>query len=170
MSLRHLLGLSFVSALSLVLLPSIAVSQTKSLKDQLIGSWTAASWEQDVKDGPKLQRFGANPKGINVFGADGRFVIIFARGDLPKISANDPNKPTAEEAMAIAKGMIAYYGTYTLDEPAKIVTLKIETSSYPNQLGIEQKRTITSISPTELKYINTTVVGGQGQIYVTLKR
>ncbi len=66
--------------------------------------------------------------------------------------------------------MIGYYGTYTLDEASKVITMRIEASSFPNQLGIEQKRTITSLTPTELKYINTTVVGNAGQISVTLKR
>jgi hypothetical protein len=67
-------------------------------------------------------------------------------------------------------GSIAYYGTYSVDEAAKVVSYRIESSSFPNQLGIEQKRTITSITPTEMKYINTTVVGGAGQITITLKR
>jgi Lipocalin-like domain len=55
-----------------------------SLKEQLLGSWTATSWEQANKDGTKFQRFGANPKGVNMFDANGRFFVMFARADLPK--------------------------------------------------------------------------------------
>ncbi len=170
MNRRNILGLSVMAAFGLALLPGSAISQPKSLKDQLIGTWTPVSWEQDVKNGPKLQRFGANPKGIHVFDANGHFVIMFARPGLPKLSSNNISTPTPEEAKTLITGMIAYHGTYTVDETAKIVTLKIEASSFPNQLGIDQKRTITSMTATEMKYINTTVVGNAGQIYVTMKR
>ena len=170
MNWRNILSLSAITALGLALLPGSAVSQTKSLKDQLVGSWTPVAWEQVKKDGTKLERFGSNMKGFNVFDANGRFYLMFARADLPKLASNNVLTPTPEEAKAIATGMIAYYGTYTVDEGAKTITLRIEASSLPNQLGLEQKRTITSISPTELKYRNTTIVGGDGQINVTLKR
>jgi hypothetical protein len=164
-----LLGLSAISAV-ILLVPSLASAQQKSLKEQLIGTWTPVSWEQDAPNGPKIQRFGAPPKGYNIFDANGRFYIMYVKSDLPKHSSNNALTPTADEAQAIVKGMIGYYGTYTLDEASKVITMRIEASSFANQLGMEQKRTITSLTPTELKYINTTVVGNAGQIYVTMKR
>jgi hypothetical protein len=170
MNRRSILGLSVVTAFGLAVLSEHAVSQPKSLKDQLVGTWTPVSWEQDVPNAPKLQRFGSPPKGIHVFDANGHFVIMFARSDLPKLSSNNIANPTPEEAKTLITGLIAYHGTYTVDEAAKIISLKIEATSFPNQLGIEQKRTITSLTPTELKYVNTTVVGNAGQIYVALKR
>ena len=39
-------------------------------------------------------------------------------------SLQDPNKPTPEEAKAIAVGSIAYYGTYTVDEANKVISMK----------------------------------------------
>jgi hypothetical protein len=167
---RNILSLSVVTACGLALPPGSAVGQQKSLKDQLVGTWTPVSWEQDVAGGSKFQRFGTPPKGVTVFEANGRFIQIFLRPDLPKIASNNLSSPTPEEAKAIVGGAIAYYGTYTVDEAAKIVSYRIEASSFPNQLGIEQKRTITSITANEMKYINTTVVGGAGQITITLKR
>lgn len=164
---HHILGLSVVTALGVALLPGSAMSQ--GLKQQLVGTWTLTSWEQDVPNGPKFQRFGANPKGYNIFDANGRFYAMFARADLPKIASNNPSNPTPEEAKAIVGGAIAYYGTYTVDEGAKVVTLKIESSSFPNQLASEQKRTVTSISATELKMQNTTALTG-GQIYYVFKK
>jgi lipocalin-like protein len=152
------------------LLPGNVAGQQKTIKEQLLGTWVPVSWEQDTQSGPKFQRFGAAPKGIHMFGNDGRFVVMFARADLPKIAANDPSKPTPEEARAIAAGSIAYFGTYAVDEGAKTISFRIESSTYPNQLGVDQKRTITSLSPTELKYVNTSVVGGGPNIHVTMKR
>src|SRR5713226_1170209 len=109
------------------------------------------SWEQDVTNGPKFQRFGANPKGFNIFDANGRFFMMFARPDLPKLASNNPSAPTPEEAKAIVGGAISYFGTYTVDEGTKLVTLHVEASSFPNQLTSDQKRTVTAITADELK-------------------
>jgi len=167
---RNILSLSAITTLGLVLLPFSTMAQPKLLKDQLVGTWVLTSWEQDMPNNQKLHRFGENPKGYHTFDANGRTFVMFARPDLPKIAANDPNKPTPEEAKAIAVGSIAYYGTYTVDEAGKVITMKLESSTYPNQLGSDQKRAVTSISPTELKMRNTTVVGGGGEIRYVFKR
>ena len=169
MKWRTILGLSATAALGLAVLPSSAVSQQKSLKDQLVGTWTLVSWEQDVPNGPKYQRFGSSPKGFNIFDANGRFFIMFARPDLPKIASNNPSNPTPEEAKAIVGGAIGYFGTYTVDEAAKVVSLRVEASSFPNQLAGDQKRTVTALTGSELKYQNTTALTG-GQIYYVFKR
>jgi hypothetical protein len=64
---------------------------------------------------------------------------------------------------------IAYYGTYTVDETGKTLTLRVEASSFPNQVGSEQKRTITSLTANELKLGNPTALSG-GQINYVMKR
>src|SRR5712691_4688792 len=116
MQRRNGFTLAILLLLGLALLPGSAVSQQKSLKDQLVGTWTVVSWEQTNKDGTKFQRFGANPNGVNVFDANGRFFVMFSRPDLPKIASNNPSTPTPEEAKAIVSGAISYFGTYTVDE------------------------------------------------------
>lgn len=161
--------LSVIAAIGLALLPSNAVSQQTSLKDQLVGTWTVVSWEQTRNDGSKFERFGTNPKGVNVFDANGRFYMMFARPDLPKIASSNPSTPTPEEAKAIVGGAIGYFGTYTVDEANKTITLHIEASSFPNQLGSEQKRTISVLTAEELKYSNPVAMSG-GKIDVAMKR
>jgi Lipocalin-like domain len=169
MNRRSILNLSAITALGLVVSLNSAVAQTKSIKDQLVGNWTLVSWEQVLKDSTKQQNFGANPKGIASFDANGRFFVMFARPDLPKIASTERTKVTPQEAQAINVGSIAYFGTYTVDEPSKTVSLKIESSTYPNQLGTETKRVITSLTADELKYTNTTPIGG-GPINTAFKR
>jgi hypothetical protein len=51
---------------------SDSLAQQKSLKEQLVGTWTLVSSDQVRPDGSTLKQFGANPKGINVFDANGR--------------------------------------------------------------------------------------------------
>ena len=117
--------------LGLAVLPGSAICQQKSLKDQLVGTWEIVSWERTNPDGTKAQAFGANPKGINVFGADGRFVVFFTRADLPKLASNDRLKSTPQEAKAIVDGSIAYHGTYSVDEATKTIVLNIENTTFP---------------------------------------
>jgi hypothetical protein len=40
---------------------------------------SVVSWEQTRPDGTKTQRFGTNPKGVNVFTVDGRFFLRQAK-------------------------------------------------------------------------------------------
>jgi Lipocalin-like domain len=169
MNRRVAAGLATIAVAGFAFQASPASSQQKSLKDQLIGTWTLVSWVQSNKDGSKYERFGANPKGVNMFSPDGHFSLIFERPDLPKIASSDPAKPSAEEANAITVGSIAYFGTYTVDEASKMITLQIEGTTLANQLGMAQKRTIKSLTANELTYTNPTAVTG-ASIDVSLKR
>jgi hypothetical protein len=56
---------------------SNSLAQQKSLKEQLVGTWTLVSSDQVRPDGSILKQFGANPKGISVFDANGR---LFSHG------------------------------------------------------------------------------------------
>ena len=169
MNWRTISAFSAMTALGLALLPAVAVGQQKSLKEQLVGTWVLSSWEQTRSDGSKNLRFGSSPKGLNTYDANGHFSLIIMRSDLPKLASGDPAKVSPEEAQAISVGSIAYYGTYTVDEANKTVSLKVEGTTLANQLGIEQKRQVTSIGPEELRYQNPTAVGG-GQIALIWKR
>jgi len=161
--------LTIGAAAGLGILPRAAMAQQKTLKEQIVGAWTMVSWIQTRADGTKNYRFGDNPKGVNMFSPTGRFSLIIARPDLPKISSNDPMKPTAEEAEAIVRGSIAYFGTYTVDEATKTLSLQLDGTTLTNQLALPQKRNIDSISPDEMRYSNSNVVGG-GKVELAWKR
>jgi hypothetical protein len=51
MNRRHILNLSAVTALGLAVLPTGAISQAKSIKDQLVGTWTLVSETDTTSDG-----------------------------------------------------------------------------------------------------------------------
>ena len=76
---------------------SNSLAQQKSLKEQLVGTWTLVSSDQVRPDGSKLKQFGANPKGINVFDANGRFFVMIAGADNSQIAARDSAKANSEE-------------------------------------------------------------------------
>lgn len=161
--------LTIGAAAGLGSLPGAATAQQETLKERLVGAWTLVSWVQTRSDGTKNYRFGDNPKGVNMFSPTGRFSLIIMQPDLPKISSNDPMKATAEEAEAIVRGSIAYFGTYAVDEATKTLSLQLDGTTLTNQLGIVQKRNIDSISADEMRYSNSIAVGG-GKLELAWKR
>jgi Lipocalin-like domain len=124
----NIIRLSGLAALGLALLASSAFSQQKSLKDQLVGSWTLVSASQTTKDGGKSDRWGPNPKGRAIFEADGRYSFMIFRSDVPKFASNNMNDVTPAEKIAI-QGMTANSGTWSIDEATKTLTTNIEASS-----------------------------------------
>jgi hypothetical protein len=113
---------------------------SRSLKGQLAGTWTLASWEQENGDGTKVQRFGANPVGIAFFDSGGRYIISVMRSDRPAYGSNAPLQGTAEENKATADGTMTYFGTYSINEADSSIAIHIEGSSFPNWNGADQKR------------------------------
>jgi len=169
MNRRSILSLSAIAALGLSILPNSVMARHQSLKHQLVGTWTLVSWEQTRADGSKNYRFGNNPKGVNTFDGNGHFTLIIMRPDLPKLASGDPAKVTPEEGQTIASGAIAYFGTYSVDEATKTASLKLDGTTLANQLALPQNRVITSISADEMRYMNSTAIGG-GKIELAWKR
>jgi Lipocalin-like domain len=131
---------------------SASLAQQQPLKGQLIGTWTLVSSDQVRPDGTRLKKFGANPTGINVFDANGRFFIMIASADNSQIASNDPRGTNSEESGALIVESIAYYGTYTVNEADRFIMLHLDASTFPNQIGTDQKRIVTILTPNELKY------------------
>jgi hypothetical protein len=136
-----------------------SLAQQKSLKEQLVGTWTLVSSDQVRPDGSKLKQFGANPKGINVFDANGRFFLMVASADNSTIASKDPSMTTSEEDGLIVES-IAYYGTYTVNEEVNGISLHLDASTFPNQVGTDKKRAITSLTADELKYSSPAAISG----------
>ena len=139
---------------------SDSLAQQKSLKEQLVGTWTLVSSDQIRPDGRKLKQFGANPKGINVFDANGRFFVMIASADNSQIAARDPTKGNSEEIGGLIAESIAYYGTYLVDEADEVVILHLDASTFANQIGTDQKRIITSLTADELTYSSPAATSG----------
>jgi hypothetical protein len=148
---------------------SESLAQQKPFKEQLVGTWTLVSSDQVRSDGSKLQQFGANPKGINVFDANGRFFVMVASADGSKIASNNPNRTNSEEGGGLIQKSIAYYGTYTVNEAERVVMLHLDASTFPNLVGTDQKRVIASLTADELRYSNPAAMPGL-QVHQVWKR
>jgi hypothetical protein len=154
-------------SLGLALPPGDAVAEQKTLKDRVVGTWIYVSVDTVSPDGSRVPMFGSKPRGQAIFGSNGRYMLITSRPDLPKFASNNRNDGTSDEYKAVVQGSIAHFGTYTVNEADKSITFHIETSTFPNWNGVEQKRPIT-LSGDELKWETAASSGGTAQ--VVLKR
>jgi hypothetical protein len=147
------LGLLF---LGVVLSAGEVCAQTA--KD-LAGTWTLVSVVNE-QGRNKTDAFGPNPKGILTVDANGRYAIIIARAGLPKVASNNRTTATPEENKAIVQGSTANFGTLAVNATDKTITFKIETATFPNWDGTEQKRAFT-VTGDELQYtVPATTTGG----------
>jgi hypothetical protein len=161
--MKRLTALAAITTLLLnlnaVLFVGDAVAQ--SPKEQIVGAWTMVSADSIRPDGSRVEVFGSNPKGMMIFSRDGQFALIQMRAELPRIAANSRDQGTPEENKAIVQGSIAYFGTYTVNEVDKTLTLKLEGSTFANVLAQgEQKRLVTVLTSDELRFVNPKTPSG----------
>ncbi len=125
--------------------------QPMTAAQQFVGTWSLVSIHYVEKDGRKIEPFGPGAKGMLVFDAGGRFATQVMAAGRPRFASNNRMIGTPEENKAMSQGVVAYFGTYTVDEPNHVVTLHIEQSSFPNWNGTDQKRKF-AFTGDELRY------------------
>ena len=129
---------------------AIRTATTQPVKNQFVGTWSLVSIRYVRPDGTAIEPFGPNAKGMLVF--DGaRFATQATAANLPKFASNDRMVGTPQEYEAILHGVVAYFGTYTVNETDRIVTLHIDRSSFPNWEGTDQQRKFEFVGD-ELRY------------------
>ncbi len=147
-------------------LPQSTASAQSS--DDLVGRWQFVSSVTE-KDGARIDQFGAGATGMMCLDRDGHFMLTIIGADLPKFASNTRTGGTAEENKAVMSKTIAMIGTYVVSRKDNLLTFSIESATFPNWIGTEQKRSILAASDTELKYtVPITSTGGVGT--VTWKR
>jgi hypothetical protein len=155
MNRRSILTTLFVTAVGVVLTASHATAQ---LAKDLVGTWTIAS----------ADAYGPTPKGSLNFDSNGRFTLILMRSDLPKYASNNRTQGTSAEYKATVEGILAYFGTYSVS--GTDLNLHIEGSTFPNWIGMNQKRVNVSITGDELRYTQPTPSGGGSPAPLVWKR
>jgi hypothetical protein len=133
---------------------SDACAQQKAANtaEQLIGHWTLVSITNE-EDGKTTEPLGPNPKGLFIFDRSGRYAVLQFRADIPKFASNNRDKGTPEENKAVVISSLAHFGTYSVNEKEGSYSIRPEAGTFPNWVGIEQKRSF-SISKDELKITN----------------
>ena len=164
MNRRIALAMSAMMGLGLALLPANAIAQQKTLKEQLLGTWTIVSFDSFDASGAKVPNMeGRDLKGLLIFTDNGRFSIQLIT-DYPKLASNDRMKTTPAEDKAVAHGVLSYFGTYTVSEADKTVSYRIERSAFPNQ--ITDAKRVATLTGDELKLDNATRTAGGKTVQV----
>jgi len=125
---------AFGAVLGLALVGSQASAQEKSFKEAIIGPWIITEVFNEYQNGEKKDNWGSPVKGQITFGRTGRFTQIIVGPAVASMKTDDPRKPDAP--------VVAYYGTYTLDEAGKKVIGKIEAASYSPRANSESIWTV----------------------------
>jgi hypothetical protein len=136
-----------------------AQQKPSELRQQMVGTWSLS--EQWVEqDGKKIQRFGANPKGIAMYDGNGRFATILLRTDLPKFASNNAMTGTADENKAIVQGSNATFGTWSIDAQDGSLISQIDGSTFPGWDGQRQKRTLSIVGDEMKMCVAGAQIGG----------
>jgi hypothetical protein len=159
MNRRHILSLSVITALGLALLPGSALGQQKSLKEQLVGTWTLVSVVNIRPDGTKFDPTDGKALGLMMYDGNSNFSFLNIRSDIPKLASNNRQKGTTDEYKAVAEGVLSYFGRYSIDEAGKFLIQHVVSSSFPNFNGADRKWSIT-ISGEELTLASQAAAAG----------
>jgi hypothetical protein len=84
----------------------------------------------------------------------GRYIAVLTRKNRPIVdSIGGPDGPAGvfpEDYKTIAMGLIASFGTWSVDEARKTITLQVEGDLFPNFEGSDIKGTV-SVNGDEMK-------------------
>jgi Lipocalin-like domain len=159
-----LAAVSLVSAACMTLAPPrLAGAATTLSAASLVGSWALVRVDNLMPDGSRIHLYGADPQGMLVFDAQGRYALQILRGDRAKFASNDKAEATPEEFRAATLGSNTHFGRYAVDETHHTVTFHIDHASFPNWEGTEQVRQL-QIDHAHLTYIVPTPTSGAGAV------
>jgi Lipocalin-like domain len=131
----HLLRTATLGAvLSLASMASQAPAQEKRLKEAIVGPWVITSVFDEYQSGEKRDNWGGPVTGQLTFGRTGRFSTIIIGPSDALMKTDDPRKPDAL--------IVAYYGSYTVDEAGKKINGKIEGASYSPRVNMDTTWTV----------------------------
>jgi hypothetical protein len=127
-------------------------ASAQSLKDQLVGTWRLVSCTN-----PNFS-FCAGNNGIQVLDASGHFIVMMAARGRPKVTSPNgiggANRDaiTPEQYKAIAAGLFANFGTWSVNEANKTLTYHGDGGLFPNDEGTDWATfTVVNISGDELR-------------------
>jgi hypothetical protein len=106
----------------------------------LAGTWTLTAADDLLADGTRVPAYGAEPKGILIIDAEGRYSLQIYRTGRLRFAAGDKRRGTPEEFADATLGMSAHTGHCSIDPSDNRLVFRIESASYPNWEGTVQRR------------------------------
>jgi len=106
-----------------------ALAQQKTIKEMIAGSWSIVSAIDKYEDGTSKNPWGPGVKGNTLFDGNGHFSQILISGPEASMKTADPRRPDAY--------VVAYYGTYTVNEADRSISTKLEYAAYSARAGAQ---------------------------------
>ncbi|MFO1304637.1 MAG: lipocalin-like domain-containing protein [Burkholderiales bacterium] len=156
--------LASVASVAILACPAVSAQSAADV----VGTWRLVSSVTE-RDGVSTDQFGTGARGSLVLDAGGHFMLTIIGPGLPRFASNNRADGTAEENKAVMSRSIAMIGTYAVNQADRTLVFKVESSTFPNWNGTEQKRLLAPTSRDELRYVTPTASSG-GVGTVTWKR
>jgi len=141
---------SVVSVLALSGLLLLLHGQTaNSLRSQMVGTWRLVSATQQLADGTVRPDPQTGPKGVGylIYTETGRVCVVVNNPERSRWAS--VQAPTEAELRNAFDGLVAYGGTFEVNEAERSVVHHIEVDRVPNSAGTDRKR-FCSISGNQL--------------------
>ena len=122
------------------LLVLLHAQSANSVRTQLVGTWRFVSSTQRLTDGtvrPDPQT-GKKGEGYLIYTDNGRVCVVVGNPERPRWSS--VQAPTETEIRNAFDGLVAYAGTFEVNESEGSVTHHIEVDRVPNFTGADRKR------------------------------
>jgi hypothetical protein len=113
--------------------------ENQPLSVRLIGRWNLISFEEGSGESTGYP-LGRDAIGQIVYDLAGNMAVQIMKAHRPLFASGDQGVGTMEELSAALSGYVAYCGTYSVDETARLVTHSLTMSLFPNWVGTEQRR------------------------------
>jgi len=118
--MNRLTALATATTISLLCIGINAPASAQSLKDKLVGAWSLDEGLEIFQGGKKVIPWSA---GSLILDSSNHFSFFVIGKDRPK-GSGDPRSPVGP--------VVAYYGTYTLDEANNTLIYKVEHATNPS--------------------------------------
>jgi hypothetical protein len=106
----------------------------------LIGGWELECWTTYHPDGTKSHPFGCDAIGLIMYSADGHMSCHLSMANRPLLEAPTIfDVPDADFGRSL-RGYSGYFGTFSVDAAAGVVTHHVTGAWYPNFAAVDQPR------------------------------
>jgi hypothetical protein len=141
----RIIGALFIGLLALP-------AHAESLLQQVAGAWTLTSGSEKMADGTVIELWGA---GSLILDPSGHMSFFVFGKNRPPATSPDPRVPLGP--------MVAYYGTFTVDDDTKTLTYHVAAASSPMFNSATRMQTVT-LSGDTMTTTGSTVNTPQGPI------
>jgi hypothetical protein len=116
----------------------------------LVGTWTLVAADVIHRDGSRGHDYGNTPTGLLMIDTQGHYSLQIYDSLRPHYASGDRARGTATEYQANALGISTHFGTLQVDAATGVLTLNVESASFPNQ--DQQQKRIYKLDGDELSY------------------